>query len=190
MNRQKRIGAIQQKILLLLMAGVAFGLCQSPTRQWRIIKEFSEEWKSINRRALQQATKKLYASRFIRTQKRSDGTYDLLLTATGKQKAQQKIHQEKISSIFIKKQSHWDGVWHIVMFDIPEFMSQIRNGFRHHLKRLGFCELQKSVFAHPYPCTKEIEALANFYDVRERVCILSTKDIDQNSMLQKHFKIH
>ena len=57
--------ATGQKILLLLLAGVALGLAYSPQRQARIVKELQREWKKIDRKELENTIRQLYKSKII-----------------------------------------------------------------------------------------------------------------------------
>lgn len=45
---------------------------------------------------------------------------------------------------------NWDGKWRLVMFDIPEAASAIRQKLRLALKSFGFKALQGSVYVYPY----------------------------------------
>lgn len=51
------------------------------------------------------------------------------------------------NEIFIDdSQKEWDGIWRVVIFDIPEQKRVLRNLFRRNLKKWGFQPLQKSVW--------------------------------------------
>jgi DNA-binding transcriptional regulator PaaX len=66
----------------------------------------------------------------------------------------------------IKEQGQWDGRWRIVFFDIPEKRRKARDALRDKLRDLGFYELQKSVFVHPFPCRDEIDFVVEFLKIR------------------------
>ena len=78
-SKQIRKGVIQKKVLLLLLAGVTLGLTRSPKRYFQIVKSIHKEWKEIDRRALTQAIRNLYASRLVKTKSNKDGTLTLVL---------------------------------------------------------------------------------------------------------------
>jgi phenylacetic acid degradation operon negative regulatory protein len=93
-----------------------------------------------------------------------------------------------INELQITFPKRWDKKWRVVVFDIPEKNKKLRDEFRRRLKKLGFVEFQKSVFAHPHPCEDEINTLINFFDLRENVrCLESTLSYDAD--LRKHFKV-
>lgn len=53
----------------------------------------------------------------------------------------------------------WDGKWRILIFDIPEKRRHLRDMLRDRLVRLGFVNIQKSVWLTPYPCDDVIRML-------------------------------
>ena len=46
----------------------------------------------------------------------------------------------------IERPTNWDGKWRIVVFDIPEDKRKLRNIIRYHLKKIGFLQIQGSVW--------------------------------------------
>ncbi|MEK7614586.1 MAG: hypothetical protein AAB428_02885 [Patescibacteria group bacterium] len=176
-------GAIQKKIMLLLLSGLALGLTRSPNKYFRILKLARREWREIDRRSLNQAIKSLYESRLVKTKSNKDGTFTLILSDMGKTVAL----TYDIDSMTISKPQHWDGNWRIVLFDIPERLKKIRDSVRHHLKNLKFFEFQKSVFVHPFPCEKEIEYIVEFYNIRKHVRFITAHNIDNELHLKKNF---
>lgn len=182
MNRK---GKVQQKILLLLLAGVALGLTRSPKKQWNIIKELGQEWKKINRDILRNSIRALYKSRLVSHKNNPNGTTTLILNKKGKELAL----TYNLETITLSKSKRWDGKWRMVMFDIPEKYKKIRDAFRFHLKRLEFFEYQKSVFVTPYPCAKEIDYLREFWHVKPYVRILIVERFDNEIHLKSHFKL-
>ncbi len=71
---------LRQKVLLLLLAGIAFGFSYTPGRQWKIIKGVSREWKKIDQKELVGEIKKLYESKFIEKKRNIDGSTTIILT--------------------------------------------------------------------------------------------------------------
>ncbi len=66
----------------------------------------------------------------------------------------------------------WDGQWRIVIFDIPNKLKLAREIFRDTLKRMGFRQLQESVWLHPYPCEKVVTDLVTLYCIKPFVQVL------------------
>src|SRR5439155_10688504 len=59
----------------------------------------------------------------------------------------------------IRWQRRWDGRWRLVLFDLPNAQSTLRNRLRMQLRRLGFGWLQNSVWISPDPLDTEKAAL-------------------------------
>jgi DNA-binding transcriptional regulator PaaX len=174
---------IQEKILLLLSASLAFGFTYLPNKQWRILKNLSREWKKIDERVLKENVSKLYRSKLVDIKENPDQSHTLILTNKGKSKILT-YHFQKMK---INKKN-WDGKWRFVMFDIPEKIKKGREALREKLKELGFRELQKSVFVIPYKCEKEIEFLIEFFQLRKYVRFGTIDSIDNELHLRQIFK--
>ncbi|HMR55031.1 MAG TPA: hypothetical protein PKD34_00345 [Candidatus Doudnabacteria bacterium] len=80
-----------------------------------------------------------------------------------------------------------DGVWKLVIFDIPEKQRQVRNVIRAKLVSLGFQKWQNSIWISPYTMAPEIEEelneLAKHYFIR----LIKTTDINVTADLEKMF---
>lgn len=80
-----------------------------------------------------------------------------------------------------------DGIWKMVIFDIPEKKRQVRNVLRAKLISLGFKKWQNSIWMSPYTIAPEIEAelneLAKLYFIR----LIKTTDINYRKDLEKLF---
>lgn len=173
---------IKQKILLLLSAGTAFAFSYTPSRQWRIVKDFTKEWKKINRKELYKEINNLYRSKLVEKKENTDGSFTMVLTEKGKFKAlTYRFENMKIES------GDWDGKWRLVVFDIPEKLRKGRDALREKIKELGFYELQKSVFVFPYECKNEIDFIVEFFELRKYVRTGILESIDNELHLKKIF---
>lgn len=182
--RRTGLSPLKQKILLLLLGGVAFGYSYTPQKQWRLIKSIAKEWKSINERQMRMEINQLYRSKLIEKKENPDGSITLVLTDKGKMKTLT-YHFEKMKI----EEQEWDGWWRLVIFDVPERIRKGRDALREKLKQLGFYELQKSAFVFPYECRNEIDFLTEFFNLRRyvRFCILA--NIDNDLHLRKVFNL-
>lgn len=81
-----------------------------------------------------------------------------------------------------------DGVWKLIIFDIPEKQKSVRNFLRARLIALGFKKWQNSIWASPYELDaeleKELSELAKKYFVR----LIKTTDINYTKELEEMFK--
>lgn len=183
--KNTRMGIVKKKVLTCLLAGVALGLTRSAKKQLWILRQIPKEFKNIERRALNRAIHSLYTSHLVSEKHNKDGTTTLILNENGKRKAL----TFNIEKLEIKKPSNWDGKWRIVMFDIPEKIRRLRDSLRLHFNELGFIELQKSVFVFPYPCSKEIEFILEFYNARKHIRFVLAEKIDNELHLKSKFKL-
>jgi DNA-binding transcriptional regulator PaaX len=174
----------KQKILLLLLGGLAFGYSFTPGKQWKVLRQVSREWKKINEKELKQELKRLYRSKMIKRKENPDGSCSIILTEKGKLKILT-YHFEKMKI----KGGKWDGKWRMVIFDIPEKLKSGRNALRNKIKELGFYELQKSVWVFPYECKDEIDFIIEFFGLREYVRFGILESIDNELHLKKIFKL-
>ena len=56
----------------------------------------------------------------------------------------------------------WDKYFRVVMFDIPKEKNTTRDIIRRKLEKIGFIQMQKSVFVYPFECKKEIDTLCYY----------------------------
>lgn len=68
----------------------------------------------------------------------------------------------------------WDGLWRIVIFDIPEKHRRVRNILRRRLKEWGFKVWQKSVWACKKPLTNDIRKLVKDLGIEEWVLLIES----------------
>lgn len=115
-----------------------------------------------------------------------EGGFQLNITEKGKQREQ----QARIDSLTVSKPSKWDKKWRLVLFDIPENSRKSRSNLSQKLRRMNFYQLQKSVWAYPYPCHKEIRLIKEVYQIPDDYVILADiAKIDQEAKLKKHFAL-
>lgn len=74
----------------------------------------------------------------------------------------------------------WDGIWRLVVFDIPEKHKRIRNIFRRRLKKWGFKQWQKSLWASKKPLTKALRGLVNQLEIEDWVLVIESANVGEN----------
>mgnify|MGYP001559736623 CR=1 FL=1 len=174
-----------KKILLLLEAGLVLGLTRRPDAYFRVLKDVKKEWQKINESSLRKAITNLYKSRLIGSIENKDGSITMTLTDKGRLVT----FCYNIERLKLPKLKNWDGLWTMVLFDIPEYKKKARDTLSFKLKQLGFYPLQKSVFIYPYDCKKEIDFLIEFFELRPYVRMLRIKEIDVEPHLKDIFGI-
>lgn len=80
-----------------------------------------------------------------------------------------------------------DGVWKMVIFDIPERQRQVRTFLRNRLKALGFKKWQSSIWISPYKLDQRLEdelgELAGKFFIR----LIKTTDINYTKDIEALF---
>ena len=114
-----------------------------------------------------------------------DGKEMIEITEKGKKR----LLKYEFDEMKIKKPKKWDGLWRVVIFDIPEPKKYARNALSRKLKEVGFYPLQKSTFIFPYKCFEEVQFIRKYFDVEKYVSFLVAKEMEGSSILKKHFKI-
>lgn len=97
-----------------------------------------------------------------------------------------RFNYEKIQ---IKQEKVWDRNFRMIIFDIPEKKKMSRNSLRNKIKEMGFVKFNDSVWVYPYPCQKEIDFIANYWNIGKYVQFALVKDLTNRERLEKHFNL-
>jgi DNA-binding transcriptional regulator PaaX len=81
-----------------------------------------------------------------------------------------------------------DGVWKLVIFDIPEKHKYVRTVLRAKLKQLHFKKWQNSIWLSPYALDEEIEKELNDLGEKFFVRLIKTTQINHPKTLEKLFE--
>lgn len=160
----KRLGVYAKTALSFLTRATATGIlftfsgltamAEDFTYYNRYSKSYVGRKRSYAKKTMHQTITRLTERGYIRVVARGDELF-LQLTPEGKCA----VEKLRVTELTIAKPRAWDHAWHLVAFDIPEERKGVREAFRRHLVRLGFAKIEKSLFAIPYPCEKEIALL-------------------------------
>lgn len=143
-------------------------LPRNPKEEWNIKQSFSRLEKNG-----------------LLKKKTTNGEDYYTLTLLGNERAK----KYKLHSMKIDHQKKWDGLWRLVMFDIPEDKKMARRGINLVLKKLGCIQYQKSVFITPFPCKKEIDFVGDCFDARTYIRIITARDVEGVEQIKKSFKL-
>lgn len=175
-ERQEMILNILLGVGLLTTAVVAPNAVQ--LFKYFLPKNSQDRWKV--KRSFAQLEKKGFVKR-----KTTNGEDYYSLTLLGNERAK----KYKLDSMKIASQKKWDGLWRLVMFDVPEDKKMARRGVNLVLKKLGCVQYQKSVFITPYPCAKEIDFVGECFDVRKYIRVITAWDVEGVKQIKKVFKL-
>ena len=186
---KERYGELAKNILLgLMMTGAIAVAATSPYFLVNMLKQISRNRKYLakefEKRKIKNAFNKLKENRLIILEE-DNGKFTVELTEQGKRK----VKELQIDDLTIEKPKVWDKKWRIVIFDIPNKNTRGRNALRDKIRKLKFYLLQKSVWVHPYPCEKEIQFLAELFNIYPYVNIVVAESIDNDVKLKKYFDL-
>lgn len=143
-----------------------------------------DEWKHYNMSYLRRTLKELEKQKHVEIQILNDQEV-VALTNHGKRK----ILHYSLDAMTIKKPKTWDGLWRVVIYDIPKDKNSSRDVFRETLMRLGFYKLQESVYLLPYPCFDEIEFIRQYYFLGIKVQYLLVQHIENDGVYRAYFAL-
>ena len=180
-------------LLCLFTAGVIMVAATSPFFLINIAREIKrnrkyikkEIIKKLDERKIAKALERLKRNRLIILSEKN-GKFKLELTKKGKRI----VEEIQLEDMKIEKPISWDKKWRIVIFDIPEkYKRRARDALREKLQKMKFYQLQKSVWANPYPCEKEIQFLCEFFEITPYVNIILADNIYNDIKLRKYFNL-
>jgi|SRR3989344_2180249 len=127
----------------------------------------------------------LRKQKYISILKKKDGKATISLTVRGRRR----VKKFAIDMVKISHKKKWDGLWRVVLFDIPIKRNGVRTIFRNRLKAWGFFQLQKSVWVFPYECEDELLYIAHLFDMEEYIEIITTKHLLYEASIKRYFKL-
>lgn len=119
-----------------------------------------------------------YINRYIKDKKNL-----IELTPIGKEKA----FKYQLNDFQIRVPELWDKKWRLVIFDIPEEKKVAREILREKLKKIGFLQLQKSVFVYPYDCLEAIKSIKYIYCLAKYIQYIVAESIETEIDLVDYF---
>lgn len=117
---------------------------------------------NLDKSSLAQALRRLRLNGYIEKDIKQ-GTVIYKLTALGK------------DFLGVEEQP-WDGIYRLVLFDVPENKRSIRDLFRRKLKEWGFRNWQKSVWVSKRNATGKLRKLISELEVEKWVAVIEARD--------------
>lgn len=100
------------------------------------------------------------------------------------------IYREiQVKEIQIPRPEKWDGLWHLVSYDIPKKLNKARDVFRLTLKNWDFCQVQASLWVLPYDCKEEVAVLAEYLGVAEYVIMMNTDILPNEEEVENYYEL-
>lgn len=95
----------------------------------------------------------------------------------------------KFSDFKPKTFRKWDGLWTIISFDFPVKRNIVRDAVRFHLKRIGFIQLQQSIWVYPFDCKELIYLLKTEWKLKDELVYIRAKYISREKKLKEYFDL-
>lgn len=190
---RQRYGEVTKDVLLTLaIAGVfTVAVVASPSLLYNIAREIiktkkkNKKYINYDDKILMRSLTGLNKNKII-ILKQDGNKFIVQLTEKGKKI----VGEIEFENMLIEKPKFWDKKWRVVIFDIPEKrMKTERNALRAKLQNLGFYQIQKSVWAYPYQCEREIQFLCEMFNINQYVNIITAEKIYNDDSVKKYFKL-
>ncbi len=94
----------------------------------------------------------------------------------------------KLKLIEVSDPKTRDGKWRMLSWDIPEELKNKRQQFCRAIKRLGYKQVQKSLWACPFPKADQVDLIINELGIGKYVAYLRVDKTDIENYLNKLFK--
>lgn len=185
-ERQNRRNEIVRAILVTLsVVGILSVALIAPNALQVLLPNSAKRRRKINPWDIKRALDKLLDEGYVEKVQRRDNSF-IKVTDDGKRK----LIEIELQNARIKTPARWDGKWRLVFFDIPHSERLTRDAVRRKLKELGFLQIQKSVYLHPYECYAIIQTIQNFYRIKLHFHYAVIKKIEHSKTYLKHFNLN
>lgn len=148
-------------------------LAEKPAISVEILKEEQDPKTSY---ALSRSLKNLVDAGFAEIHSSDRETY-AKLTKAGKGK----VNTLKLTSPEALVSANWDGLWRIILLDIPESRKAERESLRYLLKKAGFICLKNSAWISPLPYEHLFKNIKKDLGLTTELMIIVTDNIDDET---------
>ncbi len=179
----ERLPRKAQQLLDVLAESGMLQFRRSPLGYFKIVSDDPEVWSGFHRKTLFASIQTLYQRQFLTIAEGLDRVTAVAVTEDGK-RVQQELARIAKPNI---RPAEWDRKWRLILIDVPESKKRSREGFRYHLRRLGFVGFQRSVFLSPFPCAEAIYALAEQFQIKDHVVMITAESISNEFQFKQQF---
>ncbi len=185
MGRNEATSAIVESILKITATGATLTLALlAPNAVIALEKPLKKYFSHLEEQDRQREIKRVAS--YMKSYGLVSGTYEHGLQIT--KEGLQRLQQLEFDNLHVSSPRRWDHIWRIVFYDIPEDRKAGRDALTRKLQSLGFSQLQRSVFIHPFPCREVIETITTTFAIHEFVSYIETPYIDNQKLLIGRFK--
>jgi DNA-binding transcriptional regulator PaaX len=109
------------------------------------------------------------------------------LTLTAKGEAA--LRRLELCEYRMKKPKRWDGLWRVLIFDIPEKRRKLRDQVRRMLSAMGFMRVQDSVWLYPYDCEDIVTLLKADFKIGKDLLYLVVERMEYDVAYRERFDL-
>ena len=183
-KRNIKIGPIGEAILGILVAGTLVTTVAMFPGIVHIIAPFIKKKKYLPKQAISKNLESLIKSGLVIQTKNAEGKISLQLSKKGVWEAMLRHHTLPTRK---KENRDWDGMWRVVIFDVPNVKNTQRSDLRRAMRMYGFKPLQKSAWVYPFECDNFIALLKSHLGVSHDVLYMKVSYIENDRYLRKEF---
>ena len=180
----KMIGAtVGRTVLALLVVGGVLTLAALTPNIFTLFGPLARRRGFFERTSLYASVRYLRKKKFIKRGSKQRDT--ITLTNRGFRHA----ISDAFRNLKINRPEQWDGVWRMVVFDVPEKDKWARDNFARKLRELGFHRMQESVYILPYPCREELNFLSDIFSISKYVKTVETRTVENEDDIREIFAL-
>lgn len=179
-----KVGKIGEQVLLGVAAVGVVSIAILAPNMLQILRPFLKDKKYSSKQAVERNIDSLVRGGLLRKVKDAHGEIKLELTKRGLWESVLRKGNNELA-----QKPKWDGMWRVVIFDVPNSKSTIRGELRRGIKLYGFHQLQRSVWIYPYPCNDFVKLLRTHLDIAEDVVVMEVSRIEHDRELKRHFSL-
>ena len=183
--RNRRNEIVRAILVALSIVGILSVALVAPNALQVLLPNSAKRRRKINPWDIKRALRKLLDEGYVEKVQRRGNSF-IQVTGEGKRK----LIEIELQNARIKTPAKWDGRWRLVFFDIPHDERLTRDAMRRKLKELGFLQIQKSVYLHPYECYAIIQAMQDFYQIKPHFHYAVIEKIEHSKTYLKHFNLN
>lgn len=161
------LSSLTDLVLLNIFFLMESAFIGSPGKAGQIETLVHRDLEKFNYQTIKRVINKAKAKGFINE--------DLTLTKEGIEKLANCLPQ-------YYERKKWDGNWHLVIYDIPKNKNRARDILRENLKRLGFGQLQASVWISPFNFLGDVQKIVEDYKLSSEVIFAITNKLGKKEV--------
>ena len=183
-SRNIKIGEVGISVLSIVAVAGAVSVAVVLPGAAVMLAPFFKKKKYSKKQVIERNIDSLVKRGLLKKSVRKNGTISLELTKLGKWEAGIRgIDKDS------DRQKKWDKLWRIVIFDVAEHQSKMRQELRRALTLYGFRQLQKSVWVYPHSCEDFVQLIKGHLNISVDVLYMTANYIENDKELKREFRL-